>query len=926
MVTNPLNQVILNPSFPPNLTTEATTIHPSQNVTQTILENGLTVLTKPVHTAPVVTVQVWYKIGSLDEQPGDNGIAHQLEHMMFQGTTTRPIQYGSLLETLGGDFNAFTGYDQTAYHNTVESNALKSVLILEGDRLKNALISPEQLDKEKGVVISELQGYENSAQYRLSRAVMEAAFPHHPYGLMIGGTKAYVETFTVDHVRSYYHLNYRPDNAVLIVVGDFDPASILTTIQEIFGGIPNPDEPPTSVQRGQIPSTFPPQILPSNQPIILQEPGAVPFSLAIYPIPAINHDDIPALNILDYILDNGGRSSRIYQELIDSGIATDAGSTVVNLNAGGWLEMWGTTTNIKSLNRLDKAWQKMIVKLQKKLVTTEELDRAKTQILASSILENRDLTSQAMQLGLDWTTTGNYRYTEDYLKAIAKVTAADVQKVAQTYLKPEYRTLGRFEPTQTQTESTTDPNALNSAATKVNIQTNGHHRISEPPDPAAISQYLPEIPPAKVHTITPPESFTLDNGMRVLLLADNSTPSISIRGFVKAGEEFDPPGREGLALLTAENLMSGTVSYNGQSLARRLENRGANLEFTAATEGVDISASALSGDWLLVLETLADVLQNPTFPQKWLELTRQQQISELLESEQNPAYVSHRALQKQLYPKDHPLHSYPTQNSLRAISRDDIKNFQRTYYRPERTVLVVVGDFDLGLMRSQIETQFGSWKNQTTAPENPWPPVSLPAKFVWLQEEIPGIVESVTAMGYPSIDRHDSRYYAALVLNHILGGGTLSSRLGLELRDRHGLTYGVYSWFNSGWRWGCFTIEMQTAPENAALAIEKTLALLKQVQQQGVTPSEVETAKHSIISSDRVALGDPEFLAGVIMWNEIFQFTPTELNQFYQKIDAVTPSLVNQVAKELIHPDRIIVVTSQPAITKPFVGRVNSPK
>nr|WP_199318090.1 pitrilysin family protein [Arthrospira platensis] len=925
IVTNPLTKVIATPSFPPNLGTD-TTISPSQNVTQTILENGLTVLTKPVHTAPVVTVQVWYKIGSVDEKPGDNGIAHQLEHMMFQGTTTRPIQYGSLLETLGGDFNAFTGYDQTAYHNTVESNALKTVLMLEGDRLKNALISPAQFDQEKGVVISELQGYENSPEYRLNRAVMTAAFPHHPYGLMIGGTKADVENFTVENVRYYYHLNYRPDNAVLIVVGDFDPSSILTTIQEIFGGIANPDEPPTRVQRGQIPSTFPPSILPSNKPIILQEPGAVPFSQVIYPIPAINHDDIPALNILDYILDNGGRSSRIYRELIDSGIATDAGSTVINLSAGGWLEMWGTTTTTKSLNRLDKAWQKMIVKLQQKLVTTEELDRAKTQIIASSILENRDLTSQAMQLGLDWTTTGNYRYSEDYLKAIAQVTAADVQKVAQIYLKPEYRTLGRFEPTQTKTESITDANTVNSTATKLNIHTPRHHRISEPPDPAAISQYLPEIPPAKVHTITPPESFTLDNGMRVLLLADNSTPSISIRGFVKAGEEFDPPGREGLALLTAENLMSGTVSYNGQSLARRLENRGANIEVRTATEGVDISASALSGDWLLVLETLADVLQNPTFPQKWLELIRQQQISELLESEHNPAYVSHRALQKQLYPKDHPLYIYPTQNSLRAISRSDIQNFHRTYYRPDGTVLVVVGDFDSQLMRSQIETQFGSWKNQTTARKNPWPPVSLPAKFVWLQEEIPGLVESVTVMGHPSIDRHDSRYYAALVLNHILGGSTLSSRLGLELRDRHGLTYGVYSWFNCAWGWGSFNIEMQTAPENAALAIEKTLALLKQVQQQGVTPSEVETAKHSLISSDRVALGDPDFLAGIIMWNEIFQFPPTELNQFYQKIDAVTPSLVNQVARELIHPDRLVVVTSKPAIPTASVGRVTTPK
>lgn len=915
VVTNPLAEVIAIQPFQPSLNADATTVHQGGGVSKTILKNGLTVLIKPVHTAPVVTVQVWYKIGSRDEHPGDNGIAHQLEHMLFQGTTTRPIQYGSLLEALGGDFNAFTSYDQTAYHNTVESNALQAVLMLEADRMKNALISSEHLDKEKRVVISELQGDENSPQYRLNRAVMQATFPHHPYGLMVGGTKADVETFTVDQVRSYYDRNYRPDNAVLIVVGDFEPTSTLHSIEEIFSNLPNPSEPTTRAQQGEVRSTFPPQVSASNSPIVLKEPGAIPFIQAVYPIPAINHDDVPALNILDYILDNGGRSSRIYQELVDAGIATDAGSMVVNLSAGGWLELWGTTVEIKQLNSLDKAFEKLIIKLQQKPISSEELERAKTQILANSILENRDITSQAMQLGLDWTTTEDYNYTENYLKAIAQVTAADVQRVAQTYLKPEYRTLGRFEPINTKTGSMTETDIVNVNTPKFNSHTPRHDRISEPPDPEALDQYLPKIPPATAHTITPPEVFTMDNGMGVLLLPDSSTPSISVRGFIKAGEEFDPPGKEGLALLTAENLISGTVNHNGSTLARRLENRGANLDFSPGTEGVGISGAALTKDWPIVLETLGDVLQNATFPKNWLELIRQQQISELLESEHDPGYVTHRTLKQQLYPKNHPLHSYPSQKSLKAISRDDIKNFYNTYYRPDATVLVVVGDFDPQLMRSQIVSQFSQWKNQGILPDHPWPPVSLPSKFIWLQEEIPGLVESVTVMGYPSIDRHDSRYYSALVLNQILGGSTLSSRLGLELRDRHGLTYGVYSWFSAGWRWGSFTIQMQTAPESAQSAINKTLTLLKQLQQQGVTTSEVETAKRSLIASDRVALGDPEFLAGVILWNEIFQFPPTELNQFHQKIAAITPGEVNQVAKELLHPDHIIVVTSKPAIS-----------
>jgi len=212
------------------------------NVRKTVLENGLTVLTKEVHTAPVVTVQMWYKVGSRNEEPGVNGIAHQLEHMMFKGTKNRPIQFGKLFSALGSDSNAFTSYDQTAYYSTVESNKLKALLVLEADRMQNSLIDTEQLASEKRVVISELQGYENSPEYRLNRAVMRSLFPHHAYGLPVGGTKEDVEKFQVEQVQKYYRNFYTPDNAVLVIVGDFQTAKTLETVKELFGKLPKSQE------------------------------------------------------------------------------------------------------------------------------------------------------------------------------------------------------------------------------------------------------------------------------------------------------------------------------------------------------------------------------------------------------------------------------------------------------------------------------------------------------------------------------------------------------------------------------------------------------------------------------------------------------------------------------------------------------------
>jgi len=227
------------PTSPPSVTrTQTAAFELTKDVRKTVLDNGLTVLTKEVHTAPVVTVQVWYKFGSQNEAPGVNGIAHQLEHMLFKGTKDRPIQFGRLFSALGSASNAFTSYDQTAYFGTVEREKLKALMVLEADRMQNALINPEQLEKEKRVVISELQGYENSPNYRLNRALMRAAFPDIPYGLPVGGTKADVQKFTVEQVREYYRQYYSPNNATLIIVGDFQTEPTLSAVKEIFGKVP----------------------------------------------------------------------------------------------------------------------------------------------------------------------------------------------------------------------------------------------------------------------------------------------------------------------------------------------------------------------------------------------------------------------------------------------------------------------------------------------------------------------------------------------------------------------------------------------------------------------------------------------------------------------------------------------------------------
>ena len=431
------------PTIASTASAKPSTVSLTEGTQKTVLDNGLIVLTKEIHTAPVVSVQIWYRVGSRNEPAGHNGISHQLEHLMFKGTSDRPIQFGRFFSALGSQSNAFTSYDETAYFGTVESNKLEALLTLEADRMTNSLMGAEQLASEKRVVISELQGYENSPSYRLSKAVMKTVFHDRPYGLPVGGTKSDVEQFTAEQVQNYYKTYYSPDNATLVITGDFNAKSTLDKVREFYGSIPN-----RAAIRPNIapPSAAAMATLVQSSPIVLKEPGSAALMQAVYPLPNINHPDVPAIDLMDMIL-TGGRSSRLYQALVETGLATGVGAYPAEMIEPGWYNMSATAAPGKDIAEVDRVLQQALAELREKGVTQEELDRAKTQLKTSFVLSNQDISSQASQLAYNQTVAGDYLYSDRYLAAIAQVTPAEVQRVAKVYLEPSKRTVGYFEPT-----------------------------------------------------------------------------------------------------------------------------------------------------------------------------------------------------------------------------------------------------------------------------------------------------------------------------------------------------------------------------------------------------------------------------------------------------------------------------------------------
>ncbi|HEY9827036.1 MAG TPA: pitrilysin family protein, partial [Stenomitos sp.] len=807
---------------------------------------------------------------------------------------------------LGSASNAFTSYDMTAYFGTVSSDKLEALLVLEADRMRHALIDEAQLESEKRVVISELQGYENSPEYRLSAAVLQQAFPNRPYGLPVGGTKSDVEAFTVEQVRAYYQRYYSPENAVLAVAGDFDPIKLQSLIAQTFGKIPpNPPQPEAS---SATPETRASESTASStaarSPIHLKEAGSAAYIEAVYPIPEVQHPDVPVIDVIDAIL-SVGRNSRFYQTLIEPGLASQANAYSAALIEPGWYDISITLAPDQDLHTVDQTLLDTLQVLQDVPISEAELQRAKTQLMAHFIMSNREVDSQASQLAYSQTIVGDYRHSDRYLAAIQSVTVADVQRVAQTYLKAESRTVGYFEPTQLD-----DSGELGPVSPQ---QTLEDFSPGEPVDPAVVAQYLPPIASAPLsETQALPETLTLNNGLRVVLLPDSSSPTVTLSGNIQAGNGYDLSTKGGVASLTAEVLMGGTTRHDALALASRLEDRGAGLDFGSFREGVEIEGHALSQDLDVLLQTLAEILQEATFPESELELARKQLLSGLQLELDDPARLGRRILQQQLYPANHPFHVFATPESVLSITRDDLVSFYRQHYTPANVTLSLVGDFDPQHVRSQLEALLGQWSSPSTPLSLEVPEVALPEKMQRVQIPLPNKTQTVTYLGHPGIRRRDPRFYTALVLNQILGGDTLSSRLGTEIRDRQGLTYGIYSYFAAGQQAGPFVIEMQTAPEDTERAIQSTLALLRQLIQEGVSSAELNTAKRSLINNYPVELANPDVLAQRILTNAVDGFDAAEVRDFPQKVDAVSMEQLHQAIQELLHPDRLLIVTAGP--------------
>ncbi|HTG01456.1 MAG TPA: pitrilysin family protein [Nitrospirota bacterium] len=410
------------------------------NITEKVLPNGLTILLKEEHKAPVVTFQVWYKVGSRNERLGKTGISHMLEHMMFKGTKKfGPKTFSQTVQRNGGNDNAFTSHDYTAYFENFASDRLELSLELEADRMQNLLIDPREFLSERDVVKEERRmRTEDDPSSAMSEQMMSIAFSAHPYQWPVIGWMADIGNLDREDLVKHYHTYYAPNNATIVVVGDFETKKLLALIEKYFGSIPRGPAVPAV---GAVEPKH-----NGERRIMVKRKAELPVVYAGYNVPTIKNADSYALEVLQGVI-SSGKSSRLYRSLVyEKQIALFAGGDYDNVSADPNLfTLVAGVMPGKTAEEVEKALYAEIDKLKTDPVADEELQKAKNQIEASFIMGQDSVFYQAMLLG-QFSTVADWRVLDTYVARIRAVTKEDVMRVANEYFSGDNRTVGILVP------------------------------------------------------------------------------------------------------------------------------------------------------------------------------------------------------------------------------------------------------------------------------------------------------------------------------------------------------------------------------------------------------------------------------------------------------------------------------------------------
>lgn len=822
----------------------------------TTLPNGLQLILREDHSAPVVSAQIWCRAGSIDEGRWlGAGLSHVLEHMLFKGTSTRPgARIDQEVQNAGGYMNAYTSFDRTVYWINVPNTGAKVAVDILCDIVQNATLPEDELVKELDVIRREMDMCNDDPGRRSSRRLFETAYVRSPYRYPVIGLLDIFNRVSREDLAAYYAEKYAPNNCFLVVVGDFQTDELVAQVTAAFAGSGARAIPPT-LTLPEPPQTAPREVV-EESPVEL---GHVHFA---WHTPDARHADTPALDVLSTLLGNG-RSSRLYQSVRDrAALVHSAQAWIYTPGQAGLFGVSAVCDGEKFTPARDAILAE-VERMKTELVSSDELSKAVKQFVAGTLASRKTMEGQAQDLGSNWMLAHDLGFSERYLAAVKKLTPADLQRVATTYLTDSNRSLFALLPQGTAPRGSTW------------VESSVDH---------------------------PVQTFSLSNGLKLLVKEDHRLPFVQFRLVLNGGLLAETPASSGITSLLSRMLVKGTHHRSADQLAVAIESLGGSLEPYAGNHSLGLSAEVLREDFATGLDLFTDVLLNPAFPAEALERERAAQLASLRGQRDQLLQCAFKAMRRGLFgDTGYGLDLTGTEESITRLSAADLRTLHREWVVPSNGVLAVFGDVKAAAVAEAIEASLGQWsgtRRDLTAPPaaGPVQPRSLETR----DKE-----QAVLALGFPGTTfTHRDRYALELLQEAC---SDMGSRLFLRIRDELGLAYYVGASHFLGRTPGYFAFYCGTAPEHCEQVETELRAQADLLRREGLTAEELARAKAKVIGQKKIARQDLGHQAMSMALDELYGLGWQHGDRESELYESITLDDLREAAARYLQPDRAVV-------------------
>ena len=854
------------------------------------LDNGLRVIVHEDHKAPIVAVTIWYHVGSKNETRGKTGFAHLFEHLMFNGSEHFNDEYFRPFEEVGAtSMNGTTNTDRTNYFETVPTNALDLALWMESDRMGHLLgaIDQKKLDEQRGVVQNEKREDDNQPYGKVYGQIVANLFPPgHPYSWETIGSMEDLNAASLDDVKRWFETYYGPNNATLVLAGDIDVATAKTKVQHFFGDIP--PGPPLVVRERWIPDSVPASRL------VMQDRVPQARIYKVWRGPEWRSDDTTLFELIDAVL-TSGKTSRLYKRLVyEDQIATDVGAFSIDGEIAGGYVAYATVAEGQDLHAAEHALDDEIARFLRDGPTRAEVERVRAEIKGSFIrgVEQvggfRGKSNILAESAVFGGRPDFYKHSLDVLNA---ATPEQLRAAARRWLTGNALAL----------EVRPFPTALSASGA-------GADR-TQIPKPAS-------FPPAPFPALA---QATLANGLRLIVAERHAAPVVDLSLQIDSGFAADPFAAPGVASMAMDMLDEGTTTLSALEINDRIAALGAELTTGADLDYSVVRLSALKDNLDASLAVYADVILNPAFRSEELKRAKRLQIADIQDEKNTPMPTALRILPRLLYGDGHAysngMTGSGTEQSVAAMTRDDLVKFHATWFKPNNATLIVVGDTTLAEIRPKLDKLFGRWlpgevpkKTLSTVPRAAQPRVFLVDR--------PGSEQSTIIAGDLVPPKSPADDIAIDAMNDILGGA-FTSRINMNLRE------------DKTWAYGADTDVVDTQAQRPFLVIapvqaDKTAEAMVEIKREIAdfvgrrppTAQEVATSKNGSTLTLPGRWETARAVARDIAALVRFHLPDDYWSRYAELVSRLTVGDVDAAAKRVLAPERLtwVVIGDRAAI------------